>query len=104
QHLSSGPLDARPRRYYLSQVGFGYQVSGPTEGRPFSCPRCLTGREAFGSSGPPVDRPVTKANGKVVSTFTQVVSADGKTLTYTLKDAQGKPEGVVQVSDRQSTT
>jgi hypothetical protein len=47
---------------------------------------------------------VTKANGKVVSTFTQVVSADGKTLTYTLKDAQGKPTGVVQVFDRQSTT
>ena len=47
---------------------------------------------------------VTKANGKVVSTFTQVVSADGKTLTYTPKDAQGKPTGVVQVFDRQSTT
>ena len=47
---------------------------------------------------------VTKANGKVVSTFTQVVSADGKTLTYTLKDAQGKPTGVVQVFDKQSTT
>jgi len=47
---------------------------------------------------------VTKANGKVVATFTQVVSADGKTLTYTPKDAQGKPTGVVQVFDRQSTT
>ncbi len=47
---------------------------------------------------------VTKANGKVVSTFTQVVSADGKTLTYTPKDAQGKATGVVQVFDRQSTT
>jgi hypothetical protein len=47
---------------------------------------------------------VTKANGTVVSTFTQVVSADGKTLTYTPKDAQGKATGVVQVFDRQSTT
>jgi len=47
---------------------------------------------------------VTKANGKVVSTFTQVVSADGKTLTYTPKDPQGKPTGVVQVFDRQGTT
>ena len=47
---------------------------------------------------------VTKQDGKVVSTFTQTVSADGKTLTYTLKDAQGKPTGAVQVFDKQGTT
>jgi len=47
---------------------------------------------------------VTKQDGKVVSTFTQAVSADGKTLTYTLKDAQGKPTGAVQVFDKQGTT
>ena len=47
---------------------------------------------------------VTKANGKVVSTLTQVASADGKTLTDTLKDAQGKPTGVVQVLTGRSTT
>ena len=47
---------------------------------------------------------VTKQDGKVVATFTQTVSADGKTLTYTPKDAQGKPTGNVQVFDRQGTT
>jgi hypothetical protein len=47
---------------------------------------------------------VTKQDGKVVSTFTQTISADGKTLTYTPKDAQGKPIGVVQVFDKQGTT
>ena len=47
---------------------------------------------------------VTKRDGKVISTFTQTVSADGKTLTYTPKDAQGKSTGVVQVFDKQGTT
>jgi len=46
---------------------------------------------------------ITKRDGKVVSGFTQVVSADGKTLTYTPKDAQGKPTGV-QVFERQGGT
>lgn len=46
---------------------------------------------------------ITKANGKVVAGFTQVVSADGKTLTYTPKDAQGQPTGV-QVFDKQGGT
>ena len=47
---------------------------------------------------------ITKTSGKVVSTFTQTVSADGKTLTYTPKDANGKPTGTVQVFEKQSTT
>ena len=47
---------------------------------------------------------VTKRDGKVVSTFTQTISADGKALTFTSKDAQGKPTGDVQVFDRQGTT
>jgi hypothetical protein len=47
---------------------------------------------------------VTKRDGKVVSTFTQTISADGKTLTFTPKDAQGKPTGDVQVFDRQTTS
>lgn len=47
---------------------------------------------------------VTRMNGKVVSGFTQTVSADGKTLTYTPKDANGKPTGTVQVFEKQSTT
>lgn len=46
---------------------------------------------------------ITKRDGKVVSGFTQVVSADGKTLTYTPKDAQGQPTGV-QVFEKQGTT
>ncbi len=46
---------------------------------------------------------ITKTNGKVVSGFTQTVSADGKTLTYTPKDAQGEPTGT-QVFDKQSGT
>lgn len=46
---------------------------------------------------------ITKRDGKVVSGFTQVVSPDGKTLTYTPKDAQGKPTGV-QVFEKQGTT
>jgi hypothetical protein len=44
---------------------------------------------------------VTKKDGKVVGGFTQVVSADGKTLTYTPKDDKGQPSGVVQVFDKQ---
>jgi hypothetical protein len=44
---------------------------------------------------------VTKRDGKVVGGFTQVVSADGKTLTYTPKDDKGQPSGVVQVFDKQ---
>jgi len=44
---------------------------------------------------------VTKRDGKVVGGFTQVVSADGKTLTYTPKDEKGQPSGVVQVFDKQ---
>jgi hypothetical protein len=47
---------------------------------------------------------VGKTSGKVTSTFTQTVSADGKTLTYTPKDAQGQSTGVVQVFDKQGTT
>lgn len=47
---------------------------------------------------------ITKRDGKVVAMFTQTVSADGKTLTYTTKDAQGKPTGVVQIFDKQTTT
>ena len=47
---------------------------------------------------------VTKRDGKVVSTFTQTISADGKTLTFISKDAQGKPTGNVQVFDRQTTS
>jgi hypothetical protein len=46
---------------------------------------------------------ITKRDGKVVSGFTQVVSADGKTLTYTPKDAQGRPTGV-QVFEKQGGT
>jgi len=34
---------------------------------------------------------VVKANGKVTGTFTHTVSADGKTLTFVSKDAEGKP-------------
>jgi hypothetical protein len=47
---------------------------------------------------------VIRMNGKVVSGFTQTVSADDKTLTYTPKDAEGKPTGVVQVFEKQGTT
>src|SRR5262245_61671324 len=47
---------------------------------------------------------VTKRDGKVVSNFTQVVSADGKTLTYTPKDEKGQPTGVVQVFEKQAGT
>jgi len=47
---------------------------------------------------------VTKRDGKIVSTFTQVVSADGKTLTYTPKDEKGQPTGVVQVFEKQVGT
>jgi hypothetical protein len=46
---------------------------------------------------------ITKRDGKVVSGFTQVVSADGKTLTYTPKDAQGQPTGV-QIFEKQGGT
>jgi hypothetical protein len=46
---------------------------------------------------------VQKRDGKVVGGFTQVVSADGKTLTYTPKDAQGQPTGT-QVFDKQMPT
>jgi hypothetical protein len=46
---------------------------------------------------------ITKRDGKVVSGFTQVVSADGKTLTYTPKDAQGQPTGT-QVFEKQGGT
>ncbi len=46
---------------------------------------------------------ITKRDGKVVSGFTQTVSADGKTLTYMPKDAQGKPTGM-QTSDKQTTS
>ena len=46
---------------------------------------------------------VTKRDGKVVGGFTQAVSADGKTLTYTPKDAQGQPIGV-QIFERQGGT
>jgi len=44
------------------------------------------------------------ADGNVTAGFTQVVSADGKTLTYTNKDAKGQPTGTVQVFDKQSGT
>ena len=47
---------------------------------------------------------VTKRDGKVVGGFTQVVSADGKTLTYTPKDEKGQPTGVVQVFEKQVGT
>jgi len=47
---------------------------------------------------------VTKRDGKVVGGFTQVVSADGKTLTYTPKDEKGQPTGIVQVFEKQGTT
>jgi hypothetical protein len=46
---------------------------------------------------------ITKRDGKVVSGFTQVVSADGKTLTYTSKDAQGQSTGI-QVFEKQGGT
>jgi hypothetical protein len=46
---------------------------------------------------------ITKRDGKVVGGFTQVVSADGKTLTYTPKDAEGQPRGV-QVFEKQGGT
>jgi hypothetical protein len=47
---------------------------------------------------------VQKRDGKVLAGFTQVISADGKTLTYTAKDAQGQPTGTVQIFDKQGTT
>lgn len=43
----------------------------------------------------------TTADGKVVASFTQTVSSDGKTLTYTFEDPQGQPTGRVQVYDKQ---
>jgi hypothetical protein len=34
----------------------------------------------------------------------ETISADGKALTFTSKDAQGKPTGDVQVFDKQTTS
>ena len=42
-----------------------------------------------------------KRAGKPAGTQTIVVSADGKTRTQTMGDAAGKPNGTVQVYDRQ---
>ena len=55
-------------------------------------------------SDPHTIEAVTKQNGKIVGTFTQTVSGDGKTLTYMPKDANGKWNGTVQVFDKQSTS
>jgi hypothetical protein len=53
--------------------------------------------------GPLTTEGTMKKGGKVTTTNTRVVSADGKTLTITAKgtDAQGRPVHNVQVFDRQ---
>jgi len=46
---------------------------------------------------------IVKTGGKVISTATQTVSKDGKTLTHREKgtDAQGRPYSNIQVFERQ---
>lgn len=53
--------------------------------------------------GPLTTEAITKKGGKVMTTNTRVVSADGKTLTITAKgtNAEGKAVHNVQVYDRQ---
>jgi hypothetical protein len=53
--------------------------------------------------GPTTTEAIMKKGGKVTTTNTRVVSADGKTLTITAKgsDAQGKPVHNVQVFEKQ---
>ena len=47
---------------------------------------------------------VANLEGQPTIVWSIAASADGKTLTYTPKDAQGQPTGTVQVFDKQGTT
>ena len=115
---SPGPTPrAVTLRYEAAGTGMKVSVDGetPTGRMQWGYTADLDGKEnavtgnpeadlvALKRIGPLTTEATTKKGGKVMTTNTRVVSADGKTLTITAKgiNAEGKPVHNVQVFDRQ---
>lgn len=116
--FSPGPAPkAVTLRYEAAGTGMKVSVDGetPTGKMQWGYTGALDGKENAVSGNPEVDMvalkrigPLTteatlKKGGKLITTNTRVVSADGKTLTITAKgtNAEGKAVHNVQVFDRQ---